>query len=346
MKIAILIPNFVEFDGGAQNARIHAEQLAKEGHYVAIFTFAANIEPKGVDIYVMKMPRNPFWERIYRLLFPLDIFKSLKWLPKLKVFDEVIAYYYPMTWLAFLARKFYSYSVRYTFRYSGIMNPALLPQLHEKVYMRLHILFTRLTVRNADRVISVSRFAQDELKRYTGLESEVVRDLVDKERFHPKVDGKIVREKFGLRNAPVILSVGVIRPVKGFHLLVKAFDLIKREIPETKLVIIGKPTFKYYFEQIKQMSDSGVIFVDYVSNRDLPSYFAACDIYATCSLWETFNRPLAEAQACGKPVVAFNIGAHHEVINESGILVEQGNIEKFAQACIEKLNQVRGRGVL
>jgi 1,2-diacylglycerol 3-alpha-glucosyltransferase len=51
---------------------------------------------------------------------------------------------------------------------------------------------------------------------------------------------------------------------------------------------------------------------------------------------------LAEAQACGKPVVAFDMGPHPEVINENGILVETGNIEKFAEACIEKLKQVRG----
>ena len=339
MRIAILIPNFVEFDGGAQNARIQAEELAREGHYVAIFAFAADIEPESVEVLVMGMPRSSFWERIYRLIFPLDLFKVLKWLRKLKRFDQIIAYYYPMTWLAYLAKKFYK--VKYTFRYSGIMDPKLFPHLYERIYMKLHILLTKLTVQNADHAISVSKFAGGELRRYTGLDSEIVHDVVDAERFRIGIDGSRVREELGLAHAPVMLSVGAIRPVKGVHLLVQAFDLIKKEIPEAKLVIIGKPTFDYYFEQIKQTSTDSVTFIDCVPNRDLPYYYAACDLYATCSLWETFNRPLAEAQACGKPVVAFDIGPHPEVIKEDGALIETGNVEKFVQACIEKLEQVQ-----
>ena len=59
-------------------------------------------------------------------------------------------------------------------------------------------------------------------------------------------------------------------------------------------------------------------------------------------LWPiTKDIPLAEAQACGKPVVAFDIGPHPEVIDENGALIETGNIEKFAQACIKKLRRVR-----
>ena len=85
------------------------------------------------------------------------------------------------------------------------------------------------------------------------------------------------------------------------------------------------------------MSDDSVIFTGFAPAEELPLYYAMCDIFATCSLWETFNRPLAEAQACGKPVIAFNIGPHPEVIDENGMLVETGNVEKFAEACVTKL---------
>ena len=42
----------------------------------------------------------------------------------------------------------------------------------------------------------------------------------------------------------------------------------------------------------------------------------------------------------GKPVVAFNIGSHPEVIDKNGILVEKDDIEGFAQACISKLRDI------
>ena len=46
--------------------------------------------------------------------------------------------------------------------------------------------------------------------------------------------------------------------------------------------------------------------------------------------------PAAEAQACGKKVVAFGIGSHPETV-KNGILVEKGNIKKFAEAVIKSL---------
>ena len=111
MRVAILVPNFVEYSGDARVVKLQAKELAQKGNYVAIFTLASDMEPPdGVDIYVMGMPKNLFWQRIYRLVFPLDIFKILKWLPKLKLkhFDLIIAHLYPMTWLAYLAKKIYN----------------------------------------------------------------------------------------------------------------------------------------------------------------------------------------------------------------------------------------------
>jgi len=58
-------------------------------------------------------------------------------------------------------------------------------------------------------------------------------------------------------------------------------------------------------------------------------------------MWESYNLPIMEAQLCGKPVVAFEIGPHREVISNNGILVEEGNIEKFSAACVKKLKQAR-----
>lgn len=335
-----MVPNFVEFDGAGRVVEVQSDELVREGHQVTVFTFAADMHPEGVQVLTMGMPKSLFWERMYRLLFPLDLPKTLKWLPKLKEFDEVIVHLYPLTWLGYLARK--RYKVKYIFWYHGIMPPKLFPHLYERIYMRLQIFLTRLTVGNADRAVAVSKYGQQELKRYTGLDSEVVYNKVDLTKFHPGLDGAKVREQYNLGDEPVILFVGALRPVKGVHLLIQAFNLLKEKMPNAKLVLVGRPDYSYYFEELKKISDSSVTFAGFISHEFLPSYYAACDVYATSSLWESFNIPVIEAQACGKPVVAFDMGPHPEVINENGILVEIGNIEKFAQACVEKLKQVRG----
>jgi len=342
MKIAILVPNFAEYSGDARVAELQAEELVKEGNDVTIFALGANIEPKTAQIFVMGMPKSLFWERVYRLIFPIDLIKTFRWLPKLKNFDLIISHLYPMNWLAFLAKKIYK--TKYIYWNHGMAGPEFFsnPKLYERIYSRIFIFLTKITVQNADHVVSVSKYAQKEFKKYTGVDSEVIYNKPDLKRFHEGMDGSEIRKKYNFGSDPVILNVGRICPQKGAHLLIEAFKLIKQEIPNAKLVIVGRHTYDYYSKKLKEMADDSVIFSGFVPDEELPYYYAACDIYATCSLWETYNIPLAEAQICGKPVVAFDVGPHSEVIDENGIIVEEGNIEKFAEACIRKLREVRG----
>ncbi len=237
------MPNFVEVDGGARVAYLQAEELVKEGHQVSVFALGANMKVAGAELFTMGMPQSLFWRRIYRLLFPLDVFKVMRWLPKLKNYDEVIVHLYPLTWLGYLARKFYK--VKYTFWYHGIHEARLFPRLYERVYTRFFILMTKLTVRNADKAVAVSKYIQQELKAYTGLDSEVVYNKVDLSQFQPGTDGSKVRQQHGLGNAPVILFVGALRPVKGVHLLIQAFHLVRKEVPGARLILIGSPDYPY-----------------------------------------------------------------------------------------------------
>lgn len=339
MKIAILVPNFVEFDGGARVARIQAEELAEQGNYVAIFTFAADMKPKNACLFVMGMPQSLFWQRIYRLVFPLDVFKTIKWLRKLRTFDQVLVHLYPLTWLGYWAKRLYG--IGYTFWFHGLEEPRLFPLLSERIYMRAQIFLTRQTVRNVDRAVSVSRFAQAKLKEYTGLDSEVIYNRVDTSKFRKELDGSKIREKYDIGDAPLILNVGRITPQKGVDKLIEAFKLIRNEMPSARLMIVGDFTFHYYTEKLRQMSDDGILFTGHVKHDELPYYYAACDIYATCSLWENHNLPVEEAQACGKPVVAFNIAPFREAVGDKGTLVETGNVEMFARACLNRIKQVR-----
>ena len=202
------------------------------------------------------------------------------------------------------------------------------------------------TAKKADSAISISKFSQKSLLKEVGLKSEVVSNVIDNKRFHFGLNGSLVREELALGDNPVILFVGSIRPPKCIHLLIESFNIVKRNIPNAKLVIIGVITFGKYYEKLKKMSDNSVIFAGYVSDDELPSYYAACDVYATASLWEGFNLPLAEAQACGKPVVAFDIGPHKEVVDEgkTGLLVRPKDSEALADAIVKLLQDMGKNG--
>jgi glycosyltransferase involved in cell wall biosynthesis len=78
------------------------------------------------------------------------------------------------------------------------------------------------------------------------------------------------------------------------------------------------------------------IFMGYVPDGEVAQLYASCDVFCFPSLWEGFGIPLAEAQAVGKPVVAFNNCAVPEVVEDqrTGILVPPRNWRKLAKSVV------------
>lgn len=347
MKVAILTPTFSKFSGPDRVVMNEAEELTAKGDDVTVFTFRTDFDPmalrkKGIEVEVLGMPEKPVLERIYRLLFFLDAKKVARIVGMLRGFDHVISFLYPMTIPAAIAKK--KHKIRYTYYDVGVAYPQLFDSFLERAYMRIFGLFTRLTVKNCDNAISISKFLSSELKKQTGIDSTVKYVKIDHTRFNTRA-GSIYGKKIAeitekhKPKKPVLLYVGRISPHKGIHLLLQSFKLVREKFPTATLVITGKHTFPKYSEQLQKAAaeTGGVIFAGYVPDEDLPAYYSTCDAYVTASMWEGFNIPLCEANACGKPAVAFNIGSHPEVI-KNGKLVEAGNTEEFAAAIINILN--------
>ena len=338
MKIAILLPDFSKYSGPGKIAELQTSEFIKHNHYhyVSIFTFKASI-PTKARLVVIKPIRTQFLERIYQLTFPMNIFSLVKYGRRLKNFDIILVHPSPIGWLAYFVKKVYK--KKYISFSHHIENPQLFSRLSEKLYMRIYSFLIKVVIRNADSIISVSKFSQKQLKEQTGLDSEVVYNGIDINRFREGIDGSEIRRKYSLTDNPIILYVGRIVPYKGIHLLIESFKLVKHEIPNAKLVIVGKHRIGHYSTELKKMSDDSVIFTGYLSDEELNSLYATCDVYATASLLEGFNLPLVEAQACGKPVVAFDIGPHPEIVKnkETGFLVPAGDVKAFANALIRLL---------
>jgi len=278
---------------------------------------------------------------------PLNISKALKWVPQLKDFDVIYSHHYPTNWLAYLAKKFYG--AEYVYYNHGIILPYFFSNPIEKFYAKIFGFLANWTIKKADRAISVSYSAQREFKEQVNMDSEVVYNKFDITRFHQGLDGSRIRQKYNLGNRPLILFIGRIVPYKGLHFLIQAFKLVKHELPSAQLLVVGKHIFPAYSKKLAQIADGLVIFTGYVPAKELPYYHAACDVYASGTIWESFNIPLIEAQACGKPVVAFDFGPHPEVVKdgETGLLTPLRDVSSLAKAMIrlienDKLRQEMG----
>ena len=333
MRIAILTPTFNHYSGIDRVVQQQAEDYVKKGDEVIVVALEAKIKPNNYRVISLGMPKNPFLQRLYRLFFFLDT-KKIDYYKQLKNFDIVISHFYPMNWLAFHAKD--KYKIKYVYFNHGVNTTGSLNNIFDKIYMKLFSDFTNITLKNVDEAYSVSKYLKDGLKKVSNLNSKVIYNKIDKKRFNKKVSGKKITKKYSLKNNKVLLYVGRIAPHKGIHLLLKSFDIIKKQVPNAKLLIVGKRTFNNYAKKLKKLANNNVIFTGFVPDKDLPYYYAACNIYATASLWEGFDLPAAEAQACGKKVVAFDIGSHPEVV-KNGILVKKEDIKEFAKAVTKLL---------
>lgn len=142
-------------------------------------------------------------------------------------------------------------------------------------------------------------------------------------------------------NDKIILLPGRLTNWKGHKLALKAVARLK--VKHYKLIFIGdlQGRVKYKKELINlatalKISDK-VIFINHT--RDLPSYLMLADVVLSCSTKpEAFGRIVLEAQAMGRPVIAFNHGGSVELIkeNENGTLCKVADIKDLADN-IEKI---------
>ncbi|TSC57568.1 MAG: group 1 glycosyl transferase [Candidatus Peregrinibacteria bacterium Greene0416_19] len=177
----------------------------------------------------------------------------------------------------------------------------------------------RSAVRRARRVLCVSQFTADEL---CAIEGEELRPKITvtlegvSPRFHPlrPDDCQPVLRRYGIRES-FFLYVGNAKQHKNVQMLIDAYASLRD--PSTSLVLVtgGKETSRL------RLVD-GVRLVDAVSDEDLPALYSAARVFVTASLYEGFCLPLAEAAACGCPIIGTRRGAIPEVAPPGALLVD------------------------
>jgi glycosyltransferase involved in cell wall biosynthesis len=183
------------------------------------------------------------------------------------------------------------------------------------------------SINRANGLLAGSLTSKDEFIKDYRIPPEkikIARHGVDTNFFEPKVDVQSRREKLGIKpHEPVILFAGFITPRKGLEYLAHALPSIQ---PRPKLLIIGRWRSMSYRNKIMELLQpfkEQVIELGFVDDEEMPYFFSMSDVYVSSSLLEGFGLPIAEALACGTPVVAADSGSVAEVMGPGGILVAQ-----------------------
>lgn len=340
-------------DGGGLNVYVLqvARRLAARGVAVDVFTRrTSHLQPETVQIgerlLIHRVTAGP--------AVPLD--KSalpnhlstfvLSMLERRVEVDVLHAHYWLSGWVARRVADRWDVPYVQTFHTLAILkNAALAPGDEPEPPLRLSA--ERRIAHEADKVIGLTCGEARLLHRQFGLSGAdiaVVPAGVDLDVFTPGAP----RPSAG--NAPLLLFVGRLQPLKGPDVAIRTLALVRRRLPGARLLVVGGVSGsgegRTGPEQLRALAaelgvEQAVEFLPARPQEALVDLYRAADVVVAPSRTETFGLVALEAQACGTPVVAADVGGLRYVVGAGGRLVPGHDPADHAAAVVELLEDQR-----
>lgn len=358
IRICLAAKDFPFRTGVGTAVYILGKALRKEGHHVVILTCAKEGEenrrvfedlivyevlPRTFPLSLMMSLgiRSPFLRTKFGIeagdIFSLkiglryrDLLLKIKTEEKLQIveFPDSFCEGYFSLKKGILPSCLRVQSPRYLWQHLGVSSDPINPVM-EKIEKESFKLADLLLVPSEDMRENVTKFyniVPDELK--------IIPNFVDTDSFVPM--NKRTDE-------PFVLFVGRIEPLKGVHTLAKSIPIILNKLPKVYFIFIGDSgknplTGKLYSQEIlenlkEERFQKQVKIVPRLPREKLIRYYQQCSLVVVPSLCESLSYSALEGMACGKPVVASNVGGLTESINNNvtGFLVPPLDFALFAE---------------
>jgi len=329
MKIALVSPYDFAYPGGVVNHIASLERyLTRMGHDIKVIAPASRAITHFGDRFIpIGKPRPiPASGSILRITISVRLASTIKAILEKEKFDIIHLHepFMPMLCSAVL-------------RFSNVPNIGTFHACDGKPgYEFGKPVGTFMLKRRRNKLIgkiAVSEPAMGYASKYIPGDYDIIPNGIDTEHFSPDVrpfeeycDGKLN-----------ILFLGRLEHRKGLKYLLEAYRLVKREIPDSRLIVVGRGIRprKKHEKWIQQRELKDVTFVGYATEEDKPRYYKTADVFCAPNTGhESFGIVLIEAMAMGTPVVASNIEGYASVLThgEEGLLVPPKDGIELAQA--------------
>jgi glycosyltransferase involved in cell wall biosynthesis len=192
----------------------------------------------------------------------------------------------------------------------------------QNAFHRLIYRCERRSFEVADAVTCVSQFTRKKLEESFGImDSQVIYNGIDTNVFKPIKSN--TREWSIPQEKAILFFAGNLSRRKGADLL----PAIMKQLGENYILLIATNTRVSYFDNIKN-----IINIGHLDLSRLVAAYNQCDIFLSASRLEGFGLSVAEAMACGKPVVATNGSSLPELVidEKGGFLCKIDDVKDFA----------------
>ncbi|MFA4967630.1 MAG: glycosyltransferase [Candidatus Margulisiibacteriota bacterium] len=308
MRIAFFCDSYKPYLSGVTNSvELLVNELRALGHKVYIFAprYPGHVD---TDPDIIRFPSLPTGYPNFRLA-----------LPYINRIPDVDLVHSHSPFQAGLLAKYVAHKRRVPFVYTFhtlftryVHYAHFLPEPLSKMSL---VGYARQFCRRCDLIITPSKMAKRVLLSWkiknntavvpTGVDFEQLKKI-------PPDSREALRKKFKIPGeAKVLIYVGRLSKEKNVPFLINAF----KKIPDAYLVLVGGGPL---LEEIKKMKIKNLILTGEVGYPEVLSYYLIGDIFVFASITETQGMVLAEAKACGLPVVALFAGGLVDTVR-SGI---------------------------
>ncbi|MFC1945249.1 glycosyltransferase family 4 protein [Chloroflexota bacterium] len=327
-----------------------AVEMAKRGNEIHFFTTGINKRKQSVFKNGIKITRYPrSLEIMGRSFNPPLLFKAGNEKPDIIHSHVCTEMFFAFSSWYWAKRK--QCPLVLTCHVNAGSYPAHIP-LRNKIALIIHKQFTDFLFSMADVIISPSEgFALENKTLCKHLDKLVcIPNGINLEEIDFSISKETCRKELGLRlDRKIILFLGNPHPNKGIEVLLRAMSKVSTEIPESKLVIVGKGTEEDRLKTLTAELGLGEVveFAGFASGVRKSMFYRSADVFALPSFYDIFPLTILEASAFGLPLVVSDIGAFEGIVvdGHNGLITKAGNTEDLAQKLISILgdNKLRSR---
>lgn len=224
--------------------------------------------------------------------------------------------------------------------------PLLHPEWTTPTIRRMHAGRLR-DVRRSDVVVVNSRSTADAVEHHLGLPAGLL--VVAPPGVDDRFRAAVPAPPAVLVGRPYVVALATREPRKNLAALVEAFAVARRELPELALVLVGGRGWGDD-PVAARIAATGigdaVVETGYLADVDVPGVLSAARAFAFPSVFEGFGMPIAEAQACGVPVVAGSDPSLDEACSGAAIRIDPSDAGTFASALVTAVADEAARSAL